>query len=140
MLSRLMRLNGKPAFIRSDHGTEFSASLVMRWVRDQRVGPTFIPPGRPWHNGIVESSNGKLRDDCLNREWFWDLREARMEIEQRREFYNHRRPHTSPGNPTPVQARQLALAAYNRISTHRLNGEIRPTQITGLKGSSSWTA
>jgi transposase InsO family protein len=109
VLSRLMRLHGKPAFIRSDQGTEFTAGAVMRWLRDQRVGPAFIPPGRPWHNGFVESFNGKLRDECLNREWFRDLREARVLIEQWREFYNHRRPHSSLGNRTPVQAKQEAL-------------------------------
>lgn len=116
VLSRLMRLYSKPAFIRSDQGTEFTAGAVMRWLRDQSVGPAFIPPGRPWHNGFVESFNGKLRDECLNREWFRDLREARMLIEQWREFYNHRRPHSSLGNRTPVQARQEALRMEPRLT------------------------
>lgn len=116
VLSRLMRLHSKPAFIRSDQGTEFTAGAVMRWLRDQSVGPAFIPPGRPWHNGFVESFNGKLRDECLNREWFRDLREARMLIEQWREFYNHRRPHSSLGNRTPVQARQEALRMEPRLT------------------------
>ena len=116
VLSRLMRLYGKPAFIRSDQGTEFTAGAVMRWLRDQRVGPAFIGPGRPWHNGFVESFNGKLRDECLNREWFRDLREARMLIGQWREFYNHRRPHSSLGNRTPVQARQEALRMKPRLT------------------------
>lgn len=116
VLSRLMRLYSKPAFIRSDQGTEFTAGAVMRWLRDQRVGPAFIPPGRPWHNGFVESFNGKLRDECLNREWFRDLREARILIEQWREFYNHRRPHSSLGNRTPVQARQEALRMEPRLT------------------------
>jgi putative transposase len=61
-LSRLMRLYGKPQYIRSDHGAEFSAAAVMRWLRDQNVGPVFIAPGSPWQNGYVESFNGKLRD------------------------------------------------------------------------------
>jgi transposase InsO family protein len=63
VLSRLMRLYGKPAYIRSDQGTEFTAGKVMLWLRDHRVGLAFIPPGRPWHNGFVESFNGKLRDE-----------------------------------------------------------------------------
>jgi len=116
VLSRLMRLYRKPAFIRSDQGTEFAAGAVMRWLRDQSVGPAFIPPGRPWHNGFVESFNGKLRDECLNREWFRDLREARMLIEQWREFYNHRRPHSSLGNRTPVQARHETLKMEPRLT------------------------
>jgi len=109
VLSRLMRLYGKPAIIRSDQATEFTAGAVMRWLRDQRVGPAFIPPGRAWHNGFMESFNGKLRDECLNRVWFRDLREARVLIEQWRQFYKHRRPHSSLGNRTPIQARQEAL-------------------------------
>jgi putative transposase len=52
-LSRLMRLYGKPAYIRSDNGAEFTAAAVMRWLRDQNVGPAFIAPGSPskWHRG-----------------------------------------------------------------------------------------
>jgi putative transposase len=79
-LSRLMRIYGKPQFIRSDNGAEFTAKAVMRWLRDQNVGPAYIAPGRPWQNGFVESFNGKLRDECLNREWFRDIREARVLI------------------------------------------------------------
>jgi putative transposase len=69
-LSRLMRLYGKPATIRSDNGAEFTGTAVMKWLRDQNVGPAFNKPGSPWQNGFVESFNGKLREECLNREWF----------------------------------------------------------------------
>ena len=55
-LGRLMRLHGKPRFIRSDNGAEFTAAAVMRGLRDQNVGPAFIPPGKPWHDGFVETS------------------------------------------------------------------------------------
>jgi len=115
VLSRLMRLYGKPAFVRSDQVTEFTDGVVMRWLRDQRVGPAFIPPSQPWHNGFTESFNGNLRDECLNREWCRGLREARMLIEQWREFYNHRRPYNSLGNRTPVQARHEALGMEPRL-------------------------
>ena len=47
-----------------------TATAVMKWLRDQNVGPAYIKPGSPWQNGFVESFNGKLRDECLNREWF----------------------------------------------------------------------
>ena len=105
-LTRLMRLYGKPAFIRSDKGAGFTATRVMKWLRDINVGPSFIPPGKPWHNGFVESFNGKLRDECLNREWFRDLREARAVIEGWRGFYNHLRPHSALGYRPPAQMRQ----------------------------------
>ena len=105
-LARLMRLHGKPTFIRSDQGAEFTAGAVMRWLRDQNVGPMFIAPGKPWQNGFVESFNGKLRDECLSREWFRDLREARVLIERWRLFYNERRPHSALGYRTPAAARK----------------------------------
>jgi len=105
-LSRLMKLYGKPQYIRSDNGAEFTAGAVMRWLRDQNVGPAFIAPGRPWQNGFVESFHGKLRDECLNREWFRDVREARVIIETWRQFYNTQRPHSALKYGTPAQARQ----------------------------------
>ena len=105
-LSRLMRLYDKPQCLRSDHGAELTAAAVMRWLRDQNVGPVFIAPGSPWQNGYVESFNGKLREECLNREWFRDIHEARILIEQWRNFYNHRRPHSALGYQAPNQTRQ----------------------------------
>jgi putative transposase len=82
VLSRLMRLYGKPVFIRSDSGAEFTAARVMRWLRDASIGPAFITPRSPWQNGFVESINGKLRDEPLNRECFRSRAEAKVLIEQ----------------------------------------------------------
>ncbi|KIP17064.1 integrase core domain protein [Burkholderia sp. MSHR3999] len=81
-LSRLMWLYGKPAFIRSDNGAEFTAAKVIRWLRDAAIGPAFIAPGSPWQNGFVESFNSKLRDELLNREWFRSRAEAKVLIER----------------------------------------------------------
>ena len=105
-LSRLMRLYGKPAFIRSDNGAEFTAAKVMRWMRDAAIGPTFIAPGSPWQNGFIESFNGKLRDELLNREWFRSRTEAKVLIEQWRQFYNEQRPHSSLGYRPPASIRR----------------------------------
>jgi putative transposase len=74
----------------------------MKWLRDQNIGPAYIKPGSPWQNGFVESFNGKLRDECLNREWFVTRREAKIVIEQWRQFYNNERPHSALGNRTPA--------------------------------------
>lgn len=82
---------------------------MMRWLRDQSVGPVFIAPGKPSQNGFVESFNGKLRDECLSREWFRDLREARVLIERWRRFYNERRPHSALGYLTPAAVRRRSL-------------------------------
>lgn len=111
-LSRLMRLYGKPACIRSDNGAEFTALRVMKWLRDEKIGPIFIQPGSPWQNGFVESFNGKLRAECLNREWFLSRREAKVVIERWRQFYNHQRPHSSLGYRTPVEIREEALRTH----------------------------
>lgn len=67
-LSRLMRVCGKPEHIRSDNGAEFTARSAMRGLRDEPIGPAFIAPGKRWQNGFLESFNGKLRDELLNRE------------------------------------------------------------------------
>ncbi|KWH25748.1 integrase [Burkholderia cepacia] len=95
-LSRLMRLYGKPAYVRSDNDAEFTAAKVMRWPRDAAIGPAFIAPGSPWQNGFVGSFNGKLRDEFLNREWFRSRAEAKVFIERWRQFYNERLPHKPP--------------------------------------------
>lgn len=84
------------------YGAEFTATAVMKWLRDQNVGPAYIKPGSPWQNGFVESFNGKLRDECLNREWFVTRREAKIGIEKWRQFYNNERPHSALGNRTPA--------------------------------------
>ncbi len=84
-LSRLMRLYGKPQFIRSDNGPEFTAAAVIRWLERNQVGPAYIRPGSPWQNGFVESFNGKLRDECLNREWFSSRQEAKAIVERWRQ-------------------------------------------------------
>jgi transposase InsO family protein len=114
-LSRLMRLHGKPAFVRSDNGAEFTAAKVMRWLRDNTIGPAFIAPGSPWQNGFVESFNGKLRDELLNREWFRSRAEARVLIESWRQFYNERRPHSAHRYQPPATVRRNWLENGNII-------------------------
>ncbi|WP_155632651.1 IS3 family transposase [Burkholderia cepacia] len=112
-LSRLMRLYGKPAFVRSDNGAEFTAARVMRWLRDAAIGPAFIAPGSPWQNGFVESFNGKLRDELLNREWFRSRAEAKVLIERWRQFYNERRPHRAHRYQPPATVRRAWLDSDN---------------------------
>jgi putative transposase len=112
-LSRLMRLYGKPAHIRSDNGAEFTAAKVMRWLRDANIGPAFIAPGSPWQNGYVESFNGKLRDELLNREWFQSRAEAKMLIERWRQFYNEQRPHSALGYKPPATVRRNWMDSAN---------------------------
>lgn len=79
---------GVPNYIRSDNGSEFTAKAVRQWLSSLGVGTLFIEPGSPWENGYIESFNGKLRDELLNREIFTTLLEAKILIENWRRHYN----------------------------------------------------
>ena len=94
-LTHLLTTRGVPEHIRSDNGAEFTAHVVRDWL--ERIGVTtlFIEPGSPWENGYNESFNGKLRDELLNGEIFYTLREAQILIEKWRRHYNEVRPHSS---------------------------------------------
>jgi putative transposase len=104
---------GVPEHIRSDNGPEFAAKAIRTWLSRLKVRPLFIEPGSPWENGYNESFNGKLRDELLNREIFFTLREAQILAEQWRKEYNHIRPHSSLGYrpPAPEAVEPLPLAA-----------------------------
>jgi len=102
VLFELFIFRGIPEHIRSDNGPEFTASEVRKWLHNLGVKTLFIEPGSPWENGYIESFNGKLRDELLNREIFYTLQEAKILIEQWRREYNHVRPHSSLGYRPPA--------------------------------------
>ena len=91
----LFIFRGTPQYIRSDNGPEFTAKAVRRWLNDLGVNTLFIEPGSPWENGYIESFNGKLRDELLDREIFTTLTEAKILIEEWRNEYNQVRPHSA---------------------------------------------
>jgi putative transposase len=93
---------GPPEYIRSDNGPEFTAKAVRNWLERIGVKTLFIEPGSPWENGYNESFNGKLRDEVLNREIFYTLKEAQVIIEGWRQEYNTFRPHSSLGYLPPA--------------------------------------
>ena len=101
-LAELFTERGAPEYIRSDNGPEFTAEAVRDWLERLEVGTLFIEPGSPRENGYVESLNGKLRDELLEREIFDTLWEARTLIERWRKEYNTFRPHSSLGYRPPV--------------------------------------
>jgi transposase InsO family protein len=101
-LGRLFVERGVPAHIRSDNGPEFTAQVVRGWLGRLAVGPLFIEPGSPWENGYVESFNGKLRDELLDGEIFYTLKEAQVLIERWRTHYNTVRPHSALGYRPPA--------------------------------------
>jgi transposase InsO family protein len=102
-LFNLFVFRGIPEYLRSDNGSEFTAKAVRKWLAKLGVKTLFIEPGSPWENGYLESFNGKMRDELLNRELFTTLKEAKILIANYRQEYNTFRPHSALGYrpPTP---------------------------------------
>ena len=108
-LFELIILRGIPEHIRSDNGPEFTAKAVRGWLNRLGVKTLFIEPGSPWENGYIESFNGKLRDELLNREIFTTLIEAKVLIGQWRREYNQVRPHSSLGYRPPAPEARIPV-------------------------------
>lgn len=115
VLSTLFITVGIPEYIRSDNGPELTAKALREWLSDLGVKTLFIEPGSPWENGYVESFNGKLRDELLNREVFTTLFEAKVLIENWRREYNEIRPHSSLGYRAP--APKVIMPNYRQLTT-----------------------
>ena len=100
----VMLERGIPEHVRSDNGPEMTAKVVRAWFQQLGTKTLFIEPGSPWENGYCESFNGKLRDELLNGEIFYSLKEAKIVIERWRKHYNTKRPHSALGYrpPAPV--------------------------------------
>ncbi len=109
-LFQLFVLRGIPEHIRSDNGPEFTAREIRRWLARIGVKTLFIERGSPWENGYIESFNGKLRDELLNREVFTTLIEARVLIEEWRREYNEVRPHSALRYRPPAPEAILTMA------------------------------
>lgn len=101
-LTDLFCEKGVPVHLRSDNGPEFIARGLRRWLKRLTVRPLFIEPGSPWENGFIKSFNGKMRDEFLNGEIFYSLKEANVLLEQWRIYYNTVRPHSSLGYRPPA--------------------------------------
>ena len=100
---------GIPEHIRSDNGPEFTAKAIRNWLNHLGVKTLYIEPGSPWENGYIESFNGKLRDELLDREIFTTLNEARILIEQWRREYNQVRPHSAKHYRPPAPETVLTM-------------------------------
>jgi putative transposase len=130
-LSDLFVRRGVPDYLRSDNGPEFTATRVREWLARVQVKTLFIEPGSPWENGYVESFNGKLRDELLNREVFDTLLEAKVLIERWRRAYNTIRPHSSLGYraPAPEATQPCSLASATPQQANRAGMLATPTLI-----------
>jgi putative transposase len=120
VLSRLVSERGAPTFLRSDNGPEFVSKALLSWIIGQGIGTALIEPGKPWHNGVTESFNGKVRDECLSLEWFRSRAEAKVIIETWRRHYNAVRPHSSLGYLTPNKFVAHQTNAAPRAATGRV--------------------
>lgn len=114
--------HGAPEYLRSDNGPEFIARKVQAWLAEKKIRTLYIDPGSPWQNGYVESFHGRFRDECLNREHFFTMTEARIVIGDYREEYNRVRPHGGLGylSPDEFVSRQ---AQDRQASPETLNPE-----------------
>jgi len=103
VLEQLRESGRKPQQIVIDHGPEFAGKVLDQWAYENGVQLRFITPGKPAENGYIESFNGRLRDECLNENWFVNLAQAKQKIEEWRKDYNQVRPHSALGYRTPEE-------------------------------------
>ena len=123
LLRYLFLVRGCPVYLRSDNGSQFTATRVKRFLKDLGVDTLFIEPGSPWENGYVESFNSRMRDELLDGELFLHIDETKYVVERWRMDYNHYRPHSSLGYMTPAGFAELCRqAGCVRLHTPVLEG------------------
>jgi len=101
ILENLFLIHGQPKCVRSDNGPELTSKSLNLWLYRQGIKHEFIQPGKPMKNAYCESFNGRLRDECLNGNYFLTVKDAQDKIEKWRDFYNEMRPHSSLGYISP---------------------------------------
>lgn len=110
VLERAGEKHGFPRRVRMDNGPEFRSRHFRTWCEQRGIEMIHIQPGKPTQNASIESFNGRLRDECLNANWFQNVRDAREKITAWKEDYNHHRPHSALGYRTPVEVAMQAVA------------------------------
>jgi len=108
VLDRMAIEHGLPEAIVVDNGPEFRGRALAAWSEQRGVRLEFIQPGKPVQNAYIESFNGRLRDECLNANWFTSLNDARRKIETWRQDYNEQRPHSSLNYLPPAEFARTA--------------------------------
>ena len=114
-LAGLMARRGVPAHIRSDNGPEFTAKAIRKWLGRVGARTLYIAPGSPWENGYVESFNGKLRDELLDRELFYTPKEVQVLREHYKQTYNRIRPHSSLGYRPPAPQAVMPAEPFREL-------------------------
>jgi putative transposase len=130
VLGRAFAEHGLPEWLRSDNGPEFIALVLKRWLTERGPKPRYIDPGCPWQNPYGESFDGRLRDECLDRELFANRREAAVAMETWHQEYNEERPYSSLGYRTPREFRAAwvrgASSKPGASGRHPPHGPTRP--------------
>jgi putative transposase len=124
-LSKLKLLRGLPKKIIVDNGPEFRSKAVQKWALNNHVELHFIDPGKPMQNGLIESFNGRLRDECLNLHWFTDIKDVRQIVLAWKNDYNFLRPHSSLGNKTPSEFALLNRKNKKINNTIKIENEVQ---------------
>jgi|TARA_B110000263_G_scaffold185883_1_gene163493 putative transposase len=112
VLERLSEIRGLPELITMDNGPEFAGKAMDEWAYRRGIKLNFIRSGKPVESAFAESFNGRLRDECLNTNWFMSVRHARMFIETWRLDYNEVRPHSSLKGKTPNEFIEAVARLY----------------------------
>jgi putative transposase len=112
-LERTIEERGKPAVIVCDNGPEFRGRALQTWTEQRNIRLAFIEPGKPIQNAFVESFNGRMRDECLNANWFLNVADARHRILAWRQDYNQQRPHSALGYRTPCEYAASLRVQFN---------------------------
>jgi putative transposase len=119
-VKRLAALRGAPESITTDNGSEFAGKAMETWAYKNGVKLDLIRPGKPVENGYIESFNGRLRDECLNGEIFFNLADARKKLNRWRRDYNDHRPHSSLDDRTPAEfAAIVGQRAFTLLSVSK---------------------
>ena len=113
-LANAMVVHGIPEYIRSDNGPEFIAKDLRKWLSGIGVQTAYIEPGSPWENGFCESFNGTFRDNLLNGELFYSIKEARVVVGEWVKHYNHVRPNSSLGYRPPAPQIQVPKIIHHQ--------------------------
>ncbi len=135
VLERLRELRGLPGVLVTDNGPEFTGQALDMWAYEQGVKLHFIEPGKPVRNALIESFNGKLRDECLNEHWFMSLAEAQETIEAWRRDCNEVGPHSSLRNRTPREFTRAGAALRPRAAPERRSKANQTTETHIMIGT-----
>lgn len=125
VLDAIIAQRGRPQRLVMDNGSELTSRHFLSWGVEGKLELAYIQPGKPVQNAHVESFNGKLRDECLNVNWFRNLWQARVRIAAWRREYNSARPHSSLGYQTPEAFREACAPSPRSVEMPQILAAVK---------------